>query len=78
MELYEAVENLIIVSSHNSIVGNNISFSGLVSIIDYIFNTFLETFVRWYEFRCIRGLAVALRETCWLVFSKVSESYIGD
>lgn len=37
MELYEAVENLIIVSSHNSIVGNNISFSGLVSIIDFIF-----------------------------------------
>lgn len=33
MELYEAVENLIIVSSHNSIVGNNISFSGLVSFL---------------------------------------------
>lgn len=30
-ELQAAVENLIIVSSHNSIVGNNKSLSGLVS-----------------------------------------------
>lgn len=32
-ELQAAVENLIIVSSHNSIVGNNRSLSGLVSFV---------------------------------------------
>lgn len=35
-ELQLAVENLIIVSSHNSIVGNNRSLSGLVSIVHFI------------------------------------------
>lgn len=30
-ELQLAVENLIVVSTHNSIVGNNVSYSGLVS-----------------------------------------------
>jgi len=31
-ELQLAVENLIVVSTHNSIVGNNVSYSGLVSL----------------------------------------------
>lgn len=53
-QLYDAIENLIIVSSHNSIVGNDISLSGLVCNIHlyiddfFIFVLFLVYFLFFY------------------------------